>query len=114
MAGIANLGVVDDATGSLYGEDEGLLAFTADAGYLCSVIISNYELTDAEVYVYVIPEGSTNYSDETKWAQIAYKVELEGYNVFETIRFGINATDEIWVAGTAGVRYFVQGIEQAV
>lgn len=111
MAGIANLGVVDDAVGTTY--TSGLLAFTADASYLCSVIVSNYELTDAEVYVYVIPEGSVNYSDETTWAQIAYKVELEGYNVFETIRFGINATDEIWVAGTAGVRYFVQGIEQA-
>lgn len=111
MAGIANLGVVDDAVGTTY--TSGNKAFTADASYLCSVIISNYELTDAEVYVYVIPEGSVNYSDETKWAQIAYKVELEGYNVFETIRFGINATDEIWVAGTAGVRYFVQGIEQA-
>lgn len=112
MAGIANLGVVDDATGTEYGA-EGLLAFTADASYLCSVIVSNYELLDAEVYVYVIPEGSANYEDETTWAQIAYKVELEGYNVFETIRFGINATDEIWVAGSAGVRYFVQGIEQA-
>jgi hypothetical protein len=112
MAGIANLGVVDDAAGTTYGT--GNKAFTATGSYLCSVIMSNYQITDAEVYVYVIPEGSTNYGNETTWGQIAYKVELEGYNTMETIRFGINSTDEIWVAGSAGVRYFVQGIEQAV
>lgn len=112
MAGISNLGVVDDAVGSEYGF--GNLAFTADANYLCSVIISNYTEIDANVYVYVVPQGSVNYGDETTWGQVAYNAEVEGYNVFETIRFGINNTDEIWVAGSAGVRYFVQGIEQAV
>lgn len=111
MAGIQNLGVVDDSVGTAYGF--GNKAFTADGNYLCSVIVSNYQMTDANVYVYVVPQGSVNYGDETKWAQIAYNVEVEGYNVFETIRFGINTTDEIWVAGSAGVRYFVQGIEQA-
>jgi hypothetical protein len=111
VAGISNLGVVDNPTTIAYGS--GLLAFTADANYLCSVIVSNYQLTDAEVYVYVVPQGSVNYSDETSWGQVAYKVELEGYTTFETIRFGINDTDEIWVAGTGGLRFFVQGIEQA-
>jgi hypothetical protein len=113
VAGIANLGVVNDAAGTVYGQGGGVKAFTADANYLCSVIVSNYSALDANVYVYVIPQGSTNYTDETKWGQVAYNAEVEGYTVFETIRFGINNTDEIWVAGSAGVRYFVQGIEQA-
>lgn len=113
MAGIQNLGVVDNPSTTNYDTTTGHLAFTADSNYLCSVIVSNYELTDAEVYVYVVPTGSTNYTNEDSWAQIAYKVELEGYNTFETLRFGINNTDEIWVAGTGGLRFFVQGIEQA-
>lgn len=111
MAGIQNLGVVDDAAGTVYGS--GLNAFTADANYLCSVIATNMSATDGTINVYIVPQGGVNYGNLETWAPIAYNLPLPAYNSYETFRFGINPTDEIWVAGSAGVRYFVQGIEQA-
>jgi hypothetical protein len=37
---------------------------------------------------------------------------LPSYNSYETFRFGVNSTDTVYVAGSAGVRYLVQGILQ--
>lgn len=111
MAGIQNLGVVNDAVGSAYGF--GNKAFTATDNYLCSVIATNMSGADAHFYVYVIPEGATNYDNASTWAPIAFNLPLSTDNSYETFRFGINATDEIWVAGSANIRYFVQGIVQA-
>jgi hypothetical protein len=107
VAGISNLAIVDDATGTSFGS--GLLAYTAPANILAAVIATNTSETDAEIYVYVVPTSSS----ETDGALIAYKLPLPAYNSYETFRFGINTTDSIYVAGSAGVRYFVQGIEQA-
>lgn len=111
MAGIQNLAVVDDPTGTTYGF--GNKAFTADANYLCSVIATNMTGVAGTINVYVIPQGSVNYTDADTWAPMAFNLPLPAYNSYETFRFGINSTDEIWVAGSAGVRYFVQGIVQA-
>lgn len=110
MAGVQNLAVVDDATGTTYGF--GNKAFEATNNYLCSVIATNMTATDANIYVYVVPQGATNYNNTATWAPIAYNLPLPAYNSYETFRFGINDNDEIWVAGSAGVRYFVQGILQ--
>lgn len=107
MAGIQNLAIVDDATGTTFGS--GINAFTADNNYLCSVIATSTSALDGVIYVTVVPAGDT----ETNGALIAYNLPLPSYNSYETFRFGINNTDSIYVAGSAGVRYFVQGIVQA-
>jgi hypothetical protein len=68
--------------------------------------------SDGNIYVYIIPQGATNYNNASTWAPIAFNLPLQSYNSYETFRFGLNDTDEVWVAGSAGVRYFVQGILQ--
>lgn len=107
MAGVQRLGVIDDAAGTAYGS--GNLAFTATGNYLLSVIATNTASTAAEVYIYVVPAGWTS---NTQWGLIAYKLPVPAYNSYETFRFGVNDTDEVYVAGSAGVRYTVQGINQ--
>lgn len=107
MAGVQRLGVVDDAAGTVYGS--GNLAFTANGNYLLSVIATNTAATDAEIYIYVVPSGWTS---NTEWGLITYKLPVPAYNSYETFRFGVNDTDEVYVAGSAGVRYTVQGINQ--
>lgn len=108
MAGVQRLGVVDDTSGTSYGF--GNLAFTAAGNYLLSVIATNTAATDAEVYVYVVPAGTSQTS--AQWGLITYKLPLPAYNSYETFRFGVNDTDTVYVAGSAGVRYLVQGILQ--
>jgi hypothetical protein len=108
VAGIQRLAVVDDAAGTDFGA--GILAFEAAGSYLVSVIAANTAATDAEIYVYSVPFGTSG--DPDLWALVAYKLPLPAYNSYETFRFGVNNTDSIYVAGSAGVRYFVQGIEQ--
>lgn len=107
MAGIQRLGIVNDATGSEYGQ--GHQAFAATGNYLVSVVATNTAATNAEIYVYVVP---ADWEESTEWALVAYKLPLPAYNSYETFRFGVNNTDSVWVAGSAGVRYFVQGILQ--
>jgi hypothetical protein len=87
----------------------GLSAFTATGDYLLSVIATNTTDTDAEIYVYSVPFGSSN---PEEWVLVAYKLPLPAYNSYETFRFGVNDTDTVYVAGSAGVQYSVQGIEQ--
>lgn len=107
MAGIQNLAIVDDATGTTFGS--GINAFTADNNYLCSVVATNTTANDGVIYVTVKTAAGT----EAGGALIAYNLPLPSYNSYETFRFGINNTDSIYVAGSAGIRYFVQGIVQA-
>lgn len=107
MAGIQNLSIVDDNTGTTFGS--GINAFTATNNYLCSVIATNTTANDGIIYVTVVPAGE----DEEDGALIAYNLPLPSYNSYETFRFGINNTDSIYVAGSAGTRYFIQGIVQA-
>jgi hypothetical protein len=107
MAGVQRLGIIDDASGTVYGS--GSLAFTATGNYLLSVIATNTAATDAEIYIYVVPDG---WEANTEFGLLAYKLPLSAYNSYETFRFGVNNTDEVYVAGSAGVRYIVQGILQ--
>ena len=108
MAGVQRLGLVNDASGTVFGS--GNLAFTANGNYLLSVIATNTAATDAEIYIYVVPDGTSQ--TPASWALITYKLPLSSYNSYETFRFGVNNTDTVWVAGSAGVRYLVQGINQ--
>lgn len=107
MAGIQNLAIYDAASSSVFGS--GATAWTSTGNYLVSVIATNTTATDAEIYVTL----KTAAGSETAGALIAHKLPLPAYNSYETFRFGVNNTDVIKVAGSAGVRYFVQGIEQA-
>jgi hypothetical protein len=107
MAGIQRLSVLDAAGGTAYGS--GTVAFVATGDYLISVIATNTLSIDAEIYIYSVPSGSTT---ETEWALVAYKLPLPAYNSYETFRFGLNNGDTVYVAGSGGIRYFVQGIEQ--
>lgn len=107
MAGISNLAIYDATTAAAFGS--GNTAWTATGNYLVSVIATNTTAEDAEIYVTVKTTAGT----ETSGALIAHKLPLPAYNSYETFRFGVNNTDTVVVAGSAGIRYFVQGILQA-
>ena len=106
MAGIQRLAIYDQTTSTAFGS--GNTAYTATGNYLVSVIATNTAATDAEVYVTVKTSSGT----ENGGALIAHKLPLPAYNSYETFRFGMNNTDAVVVAGSAGIRFFVQGIEQ--
>ena len=107
MSGIQRLAIYDQPTAAVFGSGE--VAWTADSNYLVSVIATNTTAVDAEIYVTLV----TATGDEEDGALIAHKLPLPAYNSYETFRFGVNNTDSVVVAGSAGIRYFVQGILQA-
>ena len=86
----------------------GTTLFTADDNYLLSVIASNTKSTDGSIYVYVVPTGAT----EDNYGIIAYSLPVSGYNSYETFRFGVNPTDVVKVAGSEGMAFYIQGIDQ--
>lgn len=106
MAGIERLAIYDQTTTAAFGS--GNTVFTATGNFLVSVIATNTTATDAEIYVTLKTSGGS----ETAGALIAHKLPLPAYNSYETFRFGMDNTDAIVVAGSGGVRFFVQGIEQ--
>lgn len=106
MAGIERLAVARLASATSY--STGTTLFTSTDYYLVSVIATNTSATDAEIYVYVVPSGSS----ETGYGLIAYKLSVPAYNTYETFRFGVNPTDVVKVAGPAGVAFYLQGIDQ--
>lgn len=106
MAGIQRLAIYDQASVTAFGT--GNTAYTAPSNYLVSVIATNTTENDAEIFVTLVTSTGT----ETGGALIAHKLPLPAYNSYETFRFGMNNTDVIKVAGSAGIRFFVQGIEQ--
>lgn len=108
MAGITRLGVTKLASAVAFGSG-GTTAYTATDNFLLSVIATNTEATNASIYIYVIPSGATT---EAEYGLIAYSLPLSGYNTYETFRFGVNNGDVVKVAGSAGVSYYVQGIDQ--
>jgi hypothetical protein len=106
VAGIRNLSIYNQTSTTAFGS--GNTAYTATGNYLVSVIATNTSANDAEIYVTLVPTSGT----ETGGALIAHKLPLPAYNSYETFRFGMNNTDVIKVAGSGGVRFFVQGVEQ--
>lgn len=108
MAGIQNLAIYDATTATVLGTN-GVGIWVSTGNYLVSVIATN--TTDAPVEISVSVKTASG--DEEEGALIAYKLPIPAYNSYETFRFGVNNTDAIHIAGSAGVRYFVQGILQA-
>lgn len=108
MAAIERRGITKLSTEVAFGSS-GTTLFTADDNYLLSVIAVNTHSTDASVYVYVIPTGVT---DTNAYGLIAYSLPVPGFNVYETFRFGVNPTDVVKVAGSEGLAFYIQGIDQ--
>lgn len=106
MAGIQRLAIYDQTSAAAFGS--GNTAYTATGNYLVSVIATNTTANDAEIYVTL----KTSAGSESAGALIAHKLPLPAYNSYETYRFGMNNTDVLVVAGSAGIRFFVQGVEQ--
>lgn len=107
MAAIERLGVVKLDSNVEYGSS-GTTLFTATDNYLISVIAVNTVSTDGRIFVYVVPDGAT----EDEYGVLAYALPVSGFNAYETFRFGINNTDVVKVAGSAGVAFYLQGIDQ--
>lgn len=107
MAGIERLGVVKLTSPVAF--SSGSTLFTATDNYLLSVIATNTEATNASIYVFIVPSGATT---EAQYALIAYSLPLSGYNTYETFRFAVNNGDVVKVAGSAGVSFYAQGIDQ--
>ena len=105
MAGIVPLAVATLNSASTPGETATLL-YTSTGDVLMSVIITNTTAIDAEAYVYV---ETTSFPTSP---QIAYKLPIPAYNSYETFRFATDLADEVLVAGSAGLVFYAQGIEQ--
>ena len=92
-----------------------LTVFTASAPHLLEVIATETHGEDGHIYIFIKHVGDdleTEPEDHYGW--MAYNLPLPGYNSYQTFRFAINSGDSICVAGSAGVSYHVQGIEQVV
>ena len=101
---LGNVLLTEDST-----EADGEELYDADgANPLISVIVTNTTDTDGEFYIYV-----TTTSFPTGLI-IAYKQPLSGYNTYETFRFALDGDDTLYVAGSAGLSFYAQGIEQEV
>jgi hypothetical protein len=101
---LGNVLLTSDST-ELDGEE---LYDTDGASPLVSVIVTNTTSTDAEFYIYV-----TTTSFPTGLI-IAYRQPISGYNTYETFRFALDSDDTLFVAGSAGLSFYAQGIEQEV
>lgn len=108
MAAIERRALVQLSADVAFGSG-GTTIFTADDNYLVSVIAVNMKATDGIIYVYVVPTGATTTAD---YGIIAYAFPVSGFNGYETYRFGVNPTDVIKVAGSEGIAFYLQGIDQ--
>lgn len=106
MAGIERLAVARLSSNTTY--ESGTTLFTSSDYFLVSVIATNTTASDAQIYIYVVPNGST----ETGYGLIAYNLTVPAYNSYETFRFGVNPTDVIKVAGPTGTAFYLQGVDQ--
>jgi hypothetical protein len=106
---IEGFGVLYNETAHLF--PDGREIFASTGNYLLAVIITNTQLANANASVYVKPGGT---STQSEWALIVYKLTIPGNNSYETFRFGVNAGDLVYVSGTMGLSYYLDGIEQVV
>jgi hypothetical protein len=107
MAAIERRGIAKLSEAVAFGSG-GTTLFTADGNYLLSVIAANTKSTDGVVFVYVVPDGAS----EDEYGIMAYSLPVSGFNSYETFRFGVNPTDVVKVAGSEGIAFYIQGIDQ--
>lgn len=108
MAAILRLAVHHSTMDTEYGY--GTEVFNTTTPRLVSVIATNKGEAAAQVSIYTVPAGSESTPNE--WGVMAHQLPLSVGNSYETFRFGLNPNDSIYVAGSADVAYFVQGITQ--
>lgn len=105
MAGVSPLASTELASASTPTSSP-ILLYTGDGNLLMEVIITNPTGADGEAYVYI---NSFSLSDNPL---IVHKLPIPSYNSYQTPRFAIDTLDEIYVAGTIGLVFYAQGIEQ--
>jgi hypothetical protein len=113
MAAIIDLGTA--YTTAEVAIEEAIVAFESSAVYLLEVIATETSGNDGNIYVFIKHTGDDSQTNpEEYYGWMAYNLPLPGYNSYQTFRFAINDGDSICVAGSPGVSYHVQGIEQVV
>ena len=83
----------------------------ADVGYLVDVIATNLSEDDGVIYIYVKHVGDTVY---TQYSWIAFKLPLPSQNSWTSSKFAVNLGDTVYVAGSAGISFHAQGMDQIV
>lgn len=85
--------------------------FTAGDPYLISIIAANKSTSlSAKIRIWVQPSGS---STPSEYAYMVYDLPLDASNTYESFRFAINATDDVYVqADTANVSFQAYGLVQ--
>ena len=95
--------------------EDAITAFESNAAYLLEVIATETHGEDGNIYIFIKHVGDDSQAEpEDFYGWMAYNLPLPAYNSYQTFRFAINSGDSICVAGSAGVSYHIQGIEQVV
>lgn len=108
MAAILRLAVAHPITTTEF--PNGISIFSTTTPRLVSVIAVNKSEDTQNFHIYTVPAGSEGSPDD--WGHIVYNLPITPYNSYETFRFGLNPNDQIYVAGSNQMSYFVQGITQ--
>lgn len=113
MSAIIDLGTAHISTETAI--EDAVVAFESEAVYLLEVIATDISGNDGNIYIFIKHTGDDAQTNpENHYGWMAYNLPLPGYNSYQTFRFAINNGDSICVAGSPGVSYHVQGIEQVV
>lgn len=108
MAAILRVAVAHPTVTTEY--PNGQQIFTTTTPRLVSVIAVNKADETQNFHIYTVPAGSESSPED--WGHIVYNLPITAYNSYETFRFGLNPNDQIYVAGSNQISYFVQGITQ--
>jgi hypothetical protein len=87
----------------------GIEFFQADNGYLIDIIATNLEITDGVIYVYIVHSGDSLY---TQHGWLAFNLPLPSQNSWTSSKLAINSGDKLYVAGSAGISFHAQGMDQ--
>jgi hypothetical protein len=98
-----------NATPAATAYDPGFLLYEAILPTVASVIAVNTTEDMAYAYIYVVPFDADSSAD---WAALTYNLPITGYNSYETFRFAFNTGDSVYVAGSAGISYYLHGTTQ--
>lgn len=85
--------------------------FTATNPFLVSVIVTNPTGVNGETTLYVVPDAET---DPDNYGLITYELLIPPHNSYETFRFAMNNDDVLYAAGSEGLSYYVQGIDETL
>ena len=104
---VENFGDVYLSADSTY--TSGTLVVTADVDYIMEVIATYLTINDAVIYIYVQRSGEESYTHHS-W--VAFNLPLPSQNSWTSPKFAITLGDSLYVAGSAGVSFHAQGMDQ--